>query len=207
MDGFESFCLKLLKSLKLQTFFRVWTSLSSSLFQCQSVRTSEKDWGQSPIQLTECTVIEEYFCKQGFEFPSLLFHCVSSPQSQCYVKHIWHVPPAIGLILQLLCSPTGNQNFWQKTKQNITTGGTKHIVFRRLLNVVCRNKVRKYISKIFLEYCKPCGNEWVTLCDEPFGHFNILWESTTLWSYLLDVEARYQRWRYEARSIHQSARY
>ena len=48
-------------------------------------------------------------------------YCVSSPQSRCFVKHFWHVPPAVGLILQLLCSSVGNKNFWQKTNQNIAS--------------------------------------------------------------------------------------
>ena len=49
-------------------------------------------------------------------------HCASSPQLQYFLKLCWHVPPAVGLILQLLCSPTGKLNFCQKTKQNKTSG-------------------------------------------------------------------------------------
>ena len=59
---------------------------------------------------------------------SRTIHCVLTPQSQCFVKLFWHVQPAIGLILQLLCSPTGDRNFWQETKQNITTEGKQHSV-------------------------------------------------------------------------------
>ena len=32
-------------------------------------------------------------------------------------RYFWQVPPAVGLILQLLCSPTGNRNFGKITKQ------------------------------------------------------------------------------------------
>ena len=59
-------------------------------------------------------------------------HCVSTLQSWCFVKHFSHVPLAVGLILQLLCSPIGNRNFQKKRKQNITTEGTKHsVVYNR----------------------------------------------------------------------------
>ena len=68
----------------------------------------------------------------------MYMHCVLSPRSRCFVKHIWHVPPAVGLILQLLCSPTGSQNLWQKIKQNLTTEGTKHSVIC-IVGIVAHN--------------------------------------------------------------------
>ena len=55
-------------------------------------------------------------------------HCGASPQSWYFVEHFWHGPPTVGLILQLQWSPIGNQNFQQKTKQNITNDRTHHIV-------------------------------------------------------------------------------
>ena len=42
----------------------------------------------------------------------------------------WNVPPAVGLILQLLCSHIGDRNIRKKTKQNITTERTPHSVER-----------------------------------------------------------------------------
>ena len=50
--------------------------------------------------------------------PHRQLHCVSYPQSWYFVNYFWHVPPAVGLILCLLCSPINNQNFREKTKQN-----------------------------------------------------------------------------------------
>ena len=43
-------------------------------------------------------------------------HSGISAQSWCFVKHFWFVPPAVGLKLQLLCSPIGNQNSQKKNK-------------------------------------------------------------------------------------------
>ena len=55
-------------------------------------------------------------------------HWGASTQSWYFVKHFWHVPPAVWLILQLLCSPFGSQNFQKKLKENITTEWTPHSV-------------------------------------------------------------------------------
>ena len=68
----------------------------------------------------------------------MYMHCVLSPRSRCFVKHFWHVPPAVGQILQLPCSPTGSQNLWQKIKQNLTTEGTKHSVIC-IVGIVAHN--------------------------------------------------------------------
>ena len=50
-----------------------------------------------------------------------VLHCEASTQSWYFVEHILHVPPAVGPILQLLCSPIGNRDLQKKTKQNIAT--------------------------------------------------------------------------------------
>ena len=47
-----------------------------------------------------------------------VIHSGASAQSWWFVKHFWHVPMAIGLILQLLCSPIGNWNFRTKAKHH-----------------------------------------------------------------------------------------
>ena len=49
----------------------------------------------------------------------LRLHCVESSQSWYSVKHFWHVSLVDGLILELLCSPIGNQNFRKKTRHMI----------------------------------------------------------------------------------------
>ena len=64
----------------------------------------------------------------GFFFNEGDKHFGVSTQSRCYVDHFLHVPPAVWLILQLLCSPTGNRNFRKKTKQSIVNEGTPQIV-------------------------------------------------------------------------------
>ena len=43
-------------------------------------------------------------------------HCGASTQSWYFVEHFWHVPLAVELILQLLCSPIGKRNFRKKKK-------------------------------------------------------------------------------------------
>ena len=48
-------------------------------------------------------------------------HCGASTESWCFVKHFWHVPPAVGLILQILCRPIWNLKFQKKMKPNMTT--------------------------------------------------------------------------------------
>ena len=57
-------------------------------------------------------------------------HCGASmsTQSWYFVEYFWHVPPACGLILQLLCGSIGNRNFRKKRKENITTEWTPHSV-------------------------------------------------------------------------------
>ena len=40
----------------------------------------------------------------------LHLQCGVSHHSRYFVENFCHVPPAIGLILKLLCSPTGNRN-------------------------------------------------------------------------------------------------
>ena len=42
-----------------------------------------------------------------------------------FVKHIWNVPLAVGLILQLLCSPIGNRNFQEKTNHHDRADATQ----------------------------------------------------------------------------------
>ena len=51
-----------------------------------------------------------------------------SAQSLCFVKHFLHVPPVVGLILQLMCNPIDNQNLGMRKKQNITTERMPQIV-------------------------------------------------------------------------------
>ena len=61
-----------------------------------------------------------------------LYRFASSPQSWDFAMHFWHVLSAGGLILQLLCSPIGNQNYPSKTKHNITTEGMTHRVYHHI---------------------------------------------------------------------------
>ena len=56
-------------------------------------------------------------------------HCGASTQACYFVDPFRHVPPAVGLLLQLLCSPIGNGKFQKNTKQNITTEWTPHNVY------------------------------------------------------------------------------
>ena len=49
-------------------------------------------------------------------------HCVSSPQSRCFVDHLWYVPPVFGRTLQLLCSQTGNRHFLTENKTSQLRG-------------------------------------------------------------------------------------
>ena len=44
-------------------------------------------------------------------------HSGASPHSLSVVKYFLHVHPAVGLILQLMCSPIGNLNFRKKTSR------------------------------------------------------------------------------------------
>ena len=63
-------------------------------------------------------------------------HSGASPHSWCFVKYFLHVPPAVGLILQLLCSPIGNWNFQKKRKNiaNERTPQTVHHLFWTMFN-------------------------------------------------------------------------
>ena len=78
-------------------------------------------------------------------------HSGASVQLWCFVKHFWHVPLAIGLILQLLCSPIGNQNFRKKTKQNITTEQTPHSVY--ICVRVEESLLASKLIKVLRKYC------------------------------------------------------
>ena len=49
-------------------------------------------------------------------FSPIYLHCGASPHSRCFVEHFCRLPSAVGLTLQLLCSPIGNRNFQNKTK-------------------------------------------------------------------------------------------
>ena len=55
-------------------------------------------------------------------------HCVFVPSVAMICKAFLTSSTGIGLVLHLLCSPTGNQNFCQKTIQSIMTDGMKHSV-------------------------------------------------------------------------------
>ena len=59
---------------------------------------------------------------------TVFVHSGASAQSWCFVMHFLNVPPAIGQILQRLCSPIGYQNFLKKTQVNIKTERTPQSV-------------------------------------------------------------------------------
>ena len=47
-----------------------------------------------------------------------IIHSGASAQLWYFVTQFWHIPPTVGLILQLLCSPLGNRNFCKVTKHH-----------------------------------------------------------------------------------------
>ena len=55
-------------------------------------------------------------------------HCGASTQPWYFVEPFWHVPRAVWMILQLLCSPIIKLNFRKKTEQDITTEWTPQSV-------------------------------------------------------------------------------
>ena len=59
-------------------------------------------------------------------------HPEASPHPWCFVEYFLHVPPAVGLILQLLCSPIDNQNFQKKRKHH-----DQHFQAIRALTIPC----------------------------------------------------------------------
>ena len=129
---------------------KLWTTRECCL------RTQYTSWVPTwPVRRCgRCTRDDFYFVfpHSCYIFP---IHCGASTQSWCFVQHFWNVPQAVGLIVELLCSPIGqlsrecdskllsmgirgrgfvldclirNQNFWKKTKQNIVTEWRPHSV-------------------------------------------------------------------------------
>ena len=53
----------------------------------------------------------------------IFIHSEASAHSWCLVEHFWHDPRAVGLILHLLYSPNGNQNFERKQNKTLYLSG------------------------------------------------------------------------------------
>ena len=98
------------------------------------------DWwwglaGRRPFSNKHCNPFSvrnnSVFKTVSFKTPYFIFvHFGASPHSRGFVD----VTPAVGLILQLLCSQIGNWNFQKKTKQNIVNEGTpRHTLYSSAL--------------------------------------------------------------------------
>ena len=71
------------------------------------VQFVDREWGGKQIP--------QFLWQSDMKVPSYVHHGVSL-HSRFFVEHFWHVPPAVGLILQLLCSPIGNWHFKKKLR-------------------------------------------------------------------------------------------
>ena len=77
---------------------------SKSTLHC---RRSDQNMWQNAVQSQH---------KSPYQEVHYMYGDATSTMSRYFLEHFWLVPPAVGLILQLLCSPIGNQNYRKKTK-------------------------------------------------------------------------------------------
>ena len=125
------------------------------IWQTRQIRnlTLHRHWGRGrEPQWQKVFGPSSNFCMHCNEMPTQYVHCGASTQSWYFVEHFWHVPPDIGLILQLLCSQIGNRKFRKETKQNITTEWIPHSVIVAKFRKEERRE-RREVSELIARHC------------------------------------------------------
>ena len=134
--------------------------------------------------------------KNKWIFPGVLnVHRASSSQSQYFVKHFWHVPLTVGLLLQLLCSPTGNITSDRKQNKTSRLSGWRRLYSNRILKWTTQSYIALHCSAT--NCGKSCSLKGLTyvlnICLLAFGqqkqgmsltgHYMYIYSNIYLWCF------------------------